>query len=114
MRKLLVLTALLAASSFTHLAQAADGHTDMYINGLCEEIKADGGKGDDDHYLDQLKVRSGAGVSSSAMNKPEFNDDEAEKVVDAFMDLDDDMRQSAVNDPAKCRAMILSQYNNQG
>ncbi|PLR41147.1 hypothetical protein CYR55_04385 [Chimaeribacter californicus] len=114
MKKILILSALLAASSFAHAADDAHSHTGIYINNLCEEIKADSGKGDSDHYLDQLKVRAGKGVSSSAMNKPEFQDDEAEAVVDAFMDLNEEQRSVLAKDPAKCRNDVLAELKKQG
>lgn len=113
MKKVLVFSALLAASSLAHAVDDPHSHTGMYIESLCEEIKADSGKGDSDHYLDQLKVRSGRGVSSSAMNKPEFQDDEAEDVVDAFMDLDEDQRVALAKDPAKCRNDVLAELKKQ-
>lgn len=114
MKKTLLFSALLAASAFAHAVDDAHSHTGVYIDNLCEEVKADSGKGDSDHYLDQLKAHAGKGVSSSAMNKPEFQDDEAEDVVDAFMDLSEEQRSALANDPAKCRADVLAELKKQG
>lgn len=111
MKKRLAIMLLLASCGAAQAAGDASNEAQTYISGLCalagEQNAAGASK---ETYVQKLKEMTTRGSSPYAMEKPEFDQDEAEKVVDAWMKLPDDVRKRNLKDAEACKKTTLEQY----
>lgn len=111
MKKRLAIMLMIASCSAAHAATEASNEAQSYIAGLCamngEQSATDASK---ETYVQKLKDMTARGSSPYAMDKPDFNEDEAEKVVDAWMKLPDEVKKRNLQDAEACKKATLEQY----
>ncbi|ARJ43658.1 hypothetical protein B1H58_17470 [Pantoea alhagi] len=111
MKKRLAILLLMASCGVAQAADEASSEAQSYIAGLCTitaEQQAAGAS--QEEYVQKLKDMVMRGSAPYGMNTPEFNQDEAEKVADAYIKLPDDVKKSNLKDAAACKKATLAQY----
>lgn len=111
MKKRLAIMLLMASCGVAQAADEASSEAESYIAGLCTltgEQQAPGASKEE--YVQKLKNMVMRGSAPYGMNKPEFNQDEAEKVADAYIKLPDDVKKSNLKNADACKKATLEQY----
>ncbi|MEQ4530223.1 MAG: hypothetical protein ABN478_02825 [Mixta sp.] len=110
MKKRLAVMLLIAGCGTAQAATDASNEAQTYIAGLCALTADQPATGQSQEALVQkLKQMSARGASPYAMDKPEFNQDEAEKVAKAYNSLPDEVKQKN-RDAEACKKVTLEQY----
>ncbi len=114
MKKMMLL---LAALTLTGTALAADSDPDDpaqgYIANLCTLVTQEKSAESSDSYIAKLKALTARGQSSSAQENPAFDEDEARTVVAAWMNLSEEQKQQARQNPQVCQSATLDEYQSQ-
>ncbi|MCU5775297.1 hypothetical protein N5923_22685 [Erwiniaceae bacterium BAC15a-03b] len=108
MRSSLLLITLLIAGTAT-AEDPQQQPQENYISHLCSAAidKPDGSR---EFYLQQIKNSSMRGQSSSSLNKTEFDQDIAEKVIEGWQSLTPEQRQQATT-PSGCQQALNKKLN---
>lgn len=111
MKKRLAIMLFMASCGVAQAADQAGSEAETYIAGICalngEQQTTSASKED---YVQQLKNMIMRGSAPYGMDKPEFNQDEAEKVADAYSKLPEDVKQRNLKDAEACKKATLAQY----
>ncbi|GLR09322.1 hypothetical protein COO59_03865 [Mixta theicola] len=111
MKKRLAIVLLMASCGVAQAATEASSEAESYIAGLCTITGEQRAVGESqEEYVQKLKDMISRGSAPSAVNKPEFNQDEAEKVADAYMKLPDEVKKNNLNNADACKKATLEQY----
>lgn len=111
MKKRLAIMLMIASCGAAQAANDASNEAQTYISGLCALTGEQNAAGDSkEAYVQKLKDMTARGSSPYAMEKPEFDQDEAEKVVDAWMKLPDEVKKRNLKDADACKKATLEQY----
>ena len=110
MKKLAIIL-LMAGCGGAQAATEVNSEAESYITGLCTVTGEQQATGQSqEEYVQQLKDMISHGSAPYAMNKPEFNQDEAEKVAAAYEKLPDKVKQNNLKDREACKKATLEQY----
>lgn len=98
-------------------ALAADGDNNqeenVYASQLCHLVSSEKKTSDLDGYTDKLKSQLAASQSSSAMQQPEFNEEIAQEVISAWLELGEDERGKLRHDQSQCEQTVMTQFQQQ-
>ena len=111
MKKRLAIMLLMAGCGAAQAADNASSEAQSYIAGICtitgEQQAANASR---QVYVQKLKDMIMRGSAPYGMNKPEFNQDEAEKVADAWLKLPDGVKKANLKNADACKQATLEQY----
>lgn len=111
MNKRLAVLLLMASCGVAQAAPEVSNEAESYIVGLCamtsEQKATDQSQ---DQYVQKLKDMAKRGNSPYAIDKPEFNEDEAEKVAAAYMKLPEAVKEKNRHDADACKKATMAQY----
>lgn len=102
----------LSASAF-----AAEGDNtseeNVYASQLCHLVSSEKKTSDLDAYTAKMKSQLAASQSSSAMDKPEFNEEIAQEVISAWLELGEDERTQLRHNQQQCEQTVMTQFQQQ-
>ncbi|WP_343463953.1 hypothetical protein [Pantoea sp.] len=109
--------AALVGLSLSAGAFAADGENNqeqnVYASQLCHLVSTEKNTSDMDTYTAKLKSQIAASKSSSAMNDPEFNEETAQEVISAWLELGEDERAQLRKNQQQCEQTVMTQFQQQ-
>ncbi|UJD91887.1 hypothetical protein FS594_24285 (plasmid) [Rahnella aquatilis] len=108
MRRIALLLTLLIAGSAVAEDTTSQHTPATYINILCSSAlnKPDGTA---DYFREQIKDISTQSQSPSSINKPEFNEDEADKVIETWTSLSKTDREK-IRTQQQCQDTLYKRY----
>lgn len=96
---------------------AAEGENNseenVYASHLCHLVSTEKKTSDMDTYTAKIKSQIAGSASSSAMNKPEFNQETAQEVVNAWLELGEDERAQLRKNQEQCEQTVMTQFQQQ-
>ncbi|AUX93472.1 hypothetical protein [Mixta gaviniae] len=111
MKKRLAILLFMAGCGVAQAASDVSNQAESYIVGLCAMTGEQQASGQtQEQYVQKLKDMAKRGTSPYAMDKPEFNEDEAEKVAAAYMQLPDAVKKKNHQDQDACKKATMAQY----
>jgi len=110
-KSLLILLGMLASSA----ALAADDESNIpqenvYASKLCHIVSGETQVGKADSYVQKMKSYTAMSKSSSAMNQPEFDEDIANEVANAWLQLGEEERGKLRADEQLCEQTVMTQF----
>jgi len=110
-KPLLILLGMLASSA----ALAADDESNIpqenvYASKLCHIVSGETQVGTADAYVQKMKSYTAMSKSSSAMNQPEFDEDIANEVANAWLQLGEEERGKLRADEQLCEQTVMTQF----
>ncbi|WP_034945158.1 hypothetical protein [Erwinia oleae] len=109
---LMLLTALAVAGTAQAEDQVEDG-SQTYVANLCTVALQEKAPTTADEYIAQMKNLTARSQSSSSIEKPEFDEDEARTVVAAWMNLSAEEKKKASQSEQACQDATLQEYQSQ-
>ncbi|WP_343551668.1 hypothetical protein [Pantoea sp.] len=107
----------LVGLSLSAAALAADGDNNqeenVYASQLCHLVSTEKKTSDLDTYTEKMKSQLAASQSSSAVEKPEFNEEIAQEVISAWLELGEDERHKLRHDQSQCEQTVMTQFQQQ-
>jgi hypothetical protein len=107
----------LVGLSLSASALAAEGDNtseeNIYASQLCHLVSSEKKTSDLDTYTAKMKAQLAASQSSSAMDKPEFNEETAQEVISAWMELGEDERAQLRHNQQQCEQTVMTQFQQQ-
>ncbi|ALV90671.1 MULTISPECIES: hypothetical protein [Pantoea] len=85
----------------------------VYASQLCHIVSTEKKTSDLDTYTAKMKSQLAASQSSSAVDKPEFNEETAQEVISAWMELGDDERAQLRHNQQQCEQTVMTQFQQQ-
>ncbi|MEZ3500842.1 hypothetical protein [Pantoea sp. KPR_PJ] len=111
-KSLLIVVSLLASSAA--LAAADDDSNipqeNVYASKLCHIVSSETQVGTADSYVQKMKSYTAMSKSSSAMNQPEFDEDIANEVANAWLQLGEEERGKLRTDEQQCEQTVMTQF----
>ncbi len=96
---------------------AADGDNNpeqnVYASQLCHLVSSEKKTSDLDSYTEKMKAQLAASQSSSAMDKPEFNEEMAQEVISAWLELGEEERGKLRHSQQQCEQTVMIQFQQQ-
>ncbi|MBE5253646.1 MAG: hypothetical protein QRY16_10845 [Enterobacterales bacterium endosymbiont of Blomia tropicalis] len=89
---------------------ADDNEQNVYASQLCHIVSSEHSTSNADQYVEKMKSNVAQSQSSSAMKKPEFDEDTAHDVVSAWLQLGDDERAKLRSDEQQCEQAVMAQF----
>lgn len=107
----------LAGLSLSASALAAEGDDmqieNVYASQLCHLVSSEKKSGDMDSYVAKMKSQLAASQSSSSVEKPEFNEETAQEVISAWLELGEDERTQLRHNQQQCEQTVMTQFQQQ-
>ncbi|QHM71034.1 hypothetical protein [Mixta intestinalis] len=111
MKKQLAILLLMACGGAAQAATDVSNEAQSYIAGLCAMTSEQQPTNQtQDQYVQKLKDMTKRGTAPYAMDKPDFNQDEAEKVAAAYAKLPAKVKQQNRKDQEACKKATMEQY----
>ncbi len=96
---------------------AADGDNtseeNVYASQLCHLVSTEKKTSDLDTYTAKMKSQLAGSQSSSAVDNPEFNEEIAQEVISAWMELGEDERAQLRHNQQQCEQTVMTQFQQQ-
>jgi len=92
------------------LAEEADAQENIYAGQLCHLVSSEQKTGDMESYTAKLKAQMAASQSPSAMNKPEFDEEIAQEVINGWLELGEEERGKLRHDQQQCEQTVMTQF----
>lgn len=112
MKKQLGILLGLLASSAT-FAASEDGNIpqqNVYASQLCHIVSGETQVGSADSYVEKMKTYTAQSQSPSAMNQPQFDEDIANEVASAWLQLGEDERSKLRANEQQCEQTVMTQF----
>lgn len=105
--KLIIAAAVLSVSGYA-MADDED-QSSTYASQLCTLVAKEQSTGTVESYVGKLKSLTAGSQSPSAMNKAEFNEEQASEVAQGWISLSDDDKKQARSNSEQCQQMVMEQ-----
>ncbi|MFD1803553.1 hypothetical protein ACFSFZ_15325 [Mixta tenebrionis] len=111
MKKPLAIFVLMAGCGAAQAAGEVGNEAQSYIAGLCAMTSEQQPVNQtQEQYVQKLKDMTRRGTAPYAMDKPDFNQDEAEKVAAAYTRLPEKVKRQNRQDQEACKKATMEQY----
>lgn len=92
-------------------AVAADEQEqNVYASQLCHIVGGETATGSADQYVDKMKAWFARSQSSTAVTKPEFDEETAREVINGWLQLGDDERSALRGNEQRCEQTVMTQF----
>ena len=102
---------------FSASTLAADGDTNpeqnVYASQLCHLVSSEKKTSDLDTYTEKMKAQLAGSQSSSAVEKTEFNEEIAQEVISAWLELGEDEHGKLRHNQQQCEQTVMIQFQQQ-
>lgn len=104
--QLLLLGMLVSGSALA----ANEGEQNVYASQLCHIVSSEHAVSSADQYVEKMKTYVAQSQSPSAMNQPEFDEDIANEVASAWLQLGDEERAKLRANEQQCEQTVMTQF----
>ncbi|QDY43725.1 hypothetical protein [Candidatus Pantoea soli] len=91
----------------------ADAQENVYASQLCHIVSGEQKTGDMQSYTEKMKSQLAASQSPSAMNKPSFDEETAQEVVNGWLELGEEERAKLRHNQQQCEQTVMTQFQQQ-
>ncbi|WP_210496453.1 hypothetical protein [Pantoea ananatis] len=82
----------------------------VYASQLCHIVSSEKSVSTADQYVEKMKASVAGSQSSSAVSKPEFDEDLANEVASAWLQLGDEERAKLRTNTQQCEQTVMTQF----
>ncbi|MCZ4059884.1 hypothetical protein O3W44_13530 [Pantoea sp. LMR881] len=106
MRQILLLGMLVSGSALA----ANDNEQNVYASQLCHIVSSEQSVSSANQYVEKMKTYVAQSQSPSALNQPQFDEETANEVASAWLQLGDDERAKLRSNEQQCEQTVLTQF----
>ena len=99
----------LSASALAEDANA-DSEQNVYASQLCHLVSSEKSTATMDSYVAKMKSQMAASQSPSAVSPQEFDEETAQEVINAWLQLGDDERSQLRHNQQQCEQTVMTQF----